>query len=148
MENGFYTAERFYSEATDGRDYQDVYWSDGDADIVSFFGVSSKTDTKIRQMVDVHLIVFCNLSSLKPDITTERADEEVHLDFLKQIGKCLYGFHFKSIETGIVSVLKEYKAGQLKLSMVDQQPVHVFRINFSLAYNPFQSLRKLNSQTL
>lgn len=133
-----YTAERFMPEASDGKDYADVYWDDS-VDVVSFFGTSSKIVTQTRQMVDCHLIVFCNLASLKPDIVLSRADEEVRIDFIRVIGKCLYGFHFNSIETGITNVLREYKAGIVKLNQVDTQPVHAFRINFSLAYNPFQS---------
>lgn len=137
-EGNEYTAERFMPEATDGRDYADVYWKDS-VDVVSFFGVSTTTSRKTRHQADVHMIVFCNLRTLKPGLSTSRADEEVRIDFLRLIGKCLYGFHYKGVETGITNVLKEYRVGQFKLNSVDMSPVHAFRLNFSLTYNPLQS---------
>lgn len=105
-------------------------------DIVSFFGTSTMIQDRTRQNVKVHLLVFCNLKKLNPALVF-RSDEEVKTAFLKVIGKCLYGFHLDSTETGIDNVLKEYRGSVASLKAnADMQPWHCFRLNFSLSYNP------------
>lgn len=133
LKNGQYVAEVF--KLGSKGEYIDPL-TDDKVDITSFFGTSSLINDRTRQMAKVHLLVFCNLKRLKP-LTGWRADEEVRTDFLRVIGKCLYGFHLDSTETGIDNVLKEYRGSALSLKAnADMQPWHCFRLNFSLAYNP------------
>lgn len=126
-------------------EYTDVLWNDK-VDVVSFFGVTgSRVVDRIREFAEIHLVVFCNLKQLYPDIT-HRADEEVRVDFMKAIGKVMYGFHYEGFDLGIERVLREYSQSQRipSVQSVDIGSIHCFRLNFSLHYNPNEK----NSLTL
>lgn len=141
LKNGQYVAEVF--KAGSQGEYIDPL-TDDRVDIVSFFGMAPMVQDRTRQIARVHLLVFCNLRRLSPS-SAFRADEEVRQQFISVIGRCLYGFHLDSTETGIDNVLKEYRGSvQALKANADMQPWHCFRLNFSLAYNPnFSSLLKL-----
>jgi len=125
-----YAAEIF----TGGNNYKDVYWNDG-LNAISFFGVGQKVDHKISESAEVHLVFFVDLKKLKPALV-HRADEEVRLDVLNAVQTFGFGFTYKSLETGIENVLREYPGSYRdeRLKHVDMHPVHCFRLNFSLIY--------------
>jgi len=128
-DNG-YIAEVFET----GKDYRDLYWDDTLA-ALSFFGITS-SEHDIEEKAKVHLIFFVDLKKLKPTLT-HRADEEVRLDVLKLIQTANNGFTFDSVDLWLENVLKEYNGSYRdeRLKKVDMQPVHCFRINFTLNYN-------------
>ncbi len=130
---GLYVAE-IYSE---NGEYIDPYWNDT-VDMVSFFGISDVAD-KIHQKMNVHLIVFCNLSTLTPNVL-HRADEEVRVSFLKIVGKAMFQFHYDGLVLSIDKILKEYQGSIAALSSIDMGSTHAFRLNFTVNYNPKQSL--------
>lgn len=130
-DNG-YVAEVF----TGGKDYKEVYWDDT-LYAISFFGLGSTIERNTMNKADVHLVFFADLSKLKPDVT-HRADEEVRKDVLDIIGRYSFGFTVLSTEMWLQNVLKEYP-GSLRderLKYVDMHPVHCFRINMTVNYNP------------
>jgi hypothetical protein len=132
-----YIAEVFTGNATLGEtDYKEVYWNDL-LSAISFFTVADRVEVDQMHKVDVGLIFFVNVQKLKPTIT-HRADEEVRIDVVNAVGKYSYGFEYTGYETGIDNVLREYPGSRKSegLKAVDMQPVHSFRINFSLVYNP------------
>jgi hypothetical protein len=123
---------------------KDLYWDDN-LSVVSFFGIGFQAQTEglsFRQ--DIHLVFFGNLSklALKNGIGEEidyRGDEEFRRSVVNVIGQYgFFGFRITSVETGIENVLREYP-GSLRdqgLKNVDLQPVHCFRVNLTLLYNP------------
>jgi hypothetical protein len=131
-DNG-YIAEIF----TGGIDYRDAYWDDS-LKALSFFGVSDRIEEEIgKAKADVHLVFFVNLAKLKPSIS-HRADEEVRQDVINAIGRYSYGFDYTGYETSLENVLREYPGSRREegLKAVDMQPVHCFRINLKVSYNP------------
>ena len=78
-----------------------------------------------------------NLQKLRPEIT-HRADEEIRQDVLQAVGKSSFGMTFKSVDLWIENVLKEYPGSRRdeRLKAVDMHPVHCFRYNYTLLYNP------------
>lgn len=132
----------YYAEVYSGPDYKDVLWDDR-AHAVSFFGVTPFVGNSTARVAQVHLIMFCNVAALKPTVEY-RADEEVRIDYLNVIGKALYGFHYKQTVCGMKNVLKEYNGSFERMKSIDSQPIHAFRIDFSLHYNQnFSSTLKL-----
>lgn len=130
-----YVAENYESAG----EYKEVYWSDELA-AVSFFGISSNVKTG---EADVHLVFFANLEKLalkdtEGDVVTHRADEELRLMVQRIIGKSAHGFQYESTELWIENVLREYPGSRrdARLKAVDMHPVHCFRINLKLLYNP------------
>ncbi len=117
-----------------GLEYREVYYDDT-VDVVSFFGIDQRIKEDMMPTVGVHLVVFANLSRLKPSIT-HRGDEEVRNDFLSIIGDGLYGFELQSVELGIDSCLREYPGSRRnnRLTTADMEPAHCFRLNFDLYF--------------
>lgn len=121
------------------KDYKEVYWKDT-LNAVSFFGISGTENYKVGEVTPVHLVFFVDLKKLKPTIA-HRADEEVRKDVQLFAQQEMFGFKYISTEQWIENVLREYKgsyAGGDRLTAVDMQPVHCFRLNFELHY------RKIN----
>ena len=115
-------------------EYQPVYWDD-QAHIRSFFGVSDEVTGGLQNEIEVHLIVFADLSKIFPG-NTGRADENLRDLFIKNLNDGMFGFEFRSIETGLQNVLREYP-GTLRddrMKYVDMHPVHCFRLNMNLYY--------------
>lgn len=127
-----YVAEVFKA----GEEYKEVYWNDS-LDAISFFGVSDKIKEGALNTANIHLVFFVNLSKLKPDIA-HRADEEVRLDVFNALGKSSFGFQFQSIDLWLENVLREYPGSirDDRLKAVDMHPVHCFRFNYLLSFNP------------
>lgn len=129
---GGYIAEVYEGE---GR-YKEVYW-DSQLSAISFFGIGPKSTKEAAHQLDVHLVFFANLEKLKPGIT-HRADEEVRQDVYNAFGPAAYGLTYDSTELYLENVLREYKSSlrDERLRTVDMHPVHCFRLNYTLSYNP------------
>lgn len=129
-DNG-YIAENYEGNG----EYKEVYWDDS-LKAVSFFGSAANVQMDVSSKVDVHLIFFVNLAKLKPALV-HRADEEVRQDVVAAIGKTCHGLELQSIETWLENVLREYPGSRRenRLNVVDMQPQHCFRINFTMYYN-------------
>lgn len=145
-DNG-YTAEVYLGSATSGgKEYKEVYWNDT-LTAISFFGISgSDVSGEGNNEVDVHFVMFANLSTLAltdkdGNTITHRSDEELRKMITNIIGKSMLGFNYVSTETGIENVLKEYTGSRRddRLKFVDMHPVHCFRINLKLIYNPYKN---------
>lgn len=144
--NLYYAYGRAYRNSTDNGyvaevydangDYKEVYWDDK-LYALSFFGIASQTERTAGNKAEVHLVYFVNTKALKPDVT-HRADEEVRLDVLNAIGKNSFGFVVDSITLWLENVLQEYPGSirDERLKYVDMYPVHCFRINMTVNYNP------------
>ncbi len=123
-------------------EYREVYFDDT-LTAISFFGVSGTIQAGIMNEADVHLVFFVNLNKLALKNSTgatitHRADEEVRNTVFSVIGKSCHGFQTQSVELWLENVLKEYPGSRRdnRLKFVDMHPVHCFRINFKLSYNP------------
>jgi hypothetical protein len=139
LKNGKYVAEVYCGNGKT----TDVLWDDK-AEVVSFFGVDPVISNNTQRRINVHLVFFCDLKSVKAE-KSGRPDEDVRVDILNLIGKCLYGFHMITVETGMEKVLKEYNGSLAKVRAIDQGKLHAFRVNFTLSYNQnFSSTLKLN----
>lgn len=123
---------------TGGNEYKDVYFDDT-VFASSFFGVGETTEIKNKTGVtaDVFLIFMVDLNKIKPGTT--RNDEECHIDIEKMLIALLFGFTCTGIVTGIDQVFKEYTGWRKQKGLMyrDMQPLHCFRLNFKLLYNPF-----------
>lgn len=133
-----YIAENYESS----NQYREVYWDDT-LTAISFFGMSNRVDNGIKYEADVHFVMFANLSTLAlTDHTgaaiTHRADEELRNMVLGIIGKSAFGFQLESVELWLENVLREYPGSRRdnRLIAVDMHPVHCFRINLRLYYDP------------
>jgi hypothetical protein len=109
--------------------------------LISFFGITGSI--KAGSQADVHMVFFADLSQLAlKDHTgqtiSHRADEELRQMVLKIIGKYSFGFNYVSTDLWLENVLKEYPGSRREERMiaVDMHPVHCFRINLTLNYNP------------
>lgn len=127
-----YVAQNYES----GNDYREVYWDDS-LKAISFFGTGNTVQIDMNAQADVHLVFFADVVKLAPTIL-HRADEEIKQDVLDIIGKNAHGFSVQSVETSLENVLKEYPGSRRdnRLKYVDMHPVHCFRINMRLIYNP------------
>jgi hypothetical protein len=121
---------------TAGTDYKEVYWND-DLAAISFFGISGQIKRTVGMEADVHFVMFADLSKLNFSVA-HRADEELREMVAAIIGKSSFGFQMTSIDLWVENVLKEYPGSRRdsRLKAVDMHPVHCFRINLSLKYNP------------
>lgn len=130
--DGGYIAEVYIGN----NEYKEVYWDDSLA-AISFFGINNIKNSGTNNTADVHLVFFVDLAKLKPDIT-HRADEEVRQDVHQAVGKNSFGLTFQSVDLWIENVLKEYPGSRRddRLKAVDMHPVHCFRFNYTLTYNP------------
>lgn len=125
------------------KEYTESYWNDS-LTAVSFFGLSNTpVKTGVMNEADVHLVMFCNLVKLQmkdkqSNAVAHRGDEELHVMVQEVIGRFGDGFKMDSIETGLENVLKEYPGSRRdqRLKHVDVHPIHCFRINLKLSYNP------------
>jgi hypothetical protein len=130
-DNG-YIAEVF----TGNGDYREVFWNDA-VSVVSFFGISDRVNHNMVNEAAIHLVFFVNLKKLKPD-NANRPDEEVRKDVTDILGSSIHGFTWQSVDFWMENVLKEYTGSKRsdRLKVVDMHPVHCFRINLLLRYNP------------
>jgi hypothetical protein len=130
-DNG-YVAEHY----TGAGNYKEVYW-DGSVSAVSFFGNGNVSRRGAMASVDVHLVFFVNTELIKPSIE-HRADEEVRQDVSAILGTNKDGFQVAGIDFGIENVLREYPGSRRdeRLKYIDMHPVHCFRINLKLNYDP------------
>lgn len=130
-----YIAE-FYEGSNE---YQEVYWDDT-LSALSFFGIDPITQIDTDPVADVHLVFFVNIADLKPGVQIERQDEEVHLDVYRIIKRGIHGLVVNSQKTGLENVLKEYPGSfrEDRLRVVDMHPVHCFRYDFQVRYNPLR----------
>jgi hypothetical protein len=131
-DNG-YIAETYIG----GVNYQEVYYDPSIA-VSSFFGITGNTKRSgALATADVHLVFFADLKKIKPDIE-HRADEEVRQDVTSLFALSLCEFSMLSCETGIENVLRDYPGSRRdeRLKYIDMHPVHCFRINLKLIYNP------------
>lgn len=127
-----YIAEVF----TDKNEYKEVYWNDT-LDAISFFGIGDSIEEQTTSTIDVHLVFFVNLKKLKPSIA-HRADEEVRQDVQSVFGKGIYSFTYTSTVLYLENVLREYPGSRRddRLKFIDMHPVHCFRFNFKLSFDP------------
>jgi hypothetical protein len=135
-----YIAEVYLGDnrVDESNEYREIFWNDEEGyDVVTFFGKGSLVKDKIREEAKIHLITFCNLRKLFPEVA-HRPDEEAHVELIKMFGKCTLGFHYDGCETGIENVLREYTGSWRSSSIknVDMHPIHAFRLNFTINYNP------------
>ena len=133
-----YIAENYES----ANEYKEVYWDDT-LTAISFFGISNNIVRTIGSEADIHFVMFANLTTLAlKDRTgatiTHRADEELRQMVLKVIGKNAFGFSVTGVDLWLENVLKEYPGSRRddRLKVVDMHPIHCFRINLKLSYNP------------
>ena len=127
------------AEAFTGKDYEEVYFNDK-VSAVSFFGMANemKIDQGATIAADIHICFFVNLKELKG--YPERMDEEVRIDVLSVInswGNAMGWLIHKQV-TGLDKVLIEYPGTRQSEGLLfrDQQPLHCFRFNCSLIYQP------------
>lgn len=126
---------QFIAELYTGNgEYKDVYWDDRKA-AISWFGTGNTISFDVKNKIPFHLVFFVNLKKLKPGVL-HRADEQVRNDVQKLFGKSLHGFSYDGMELWLENVLKEYPGSRRdkSLTAVDMQPVHCFRLNFTLIY--------------
>ncbi len=138
-----YTAEN-YEGTTAEKEYKEVYWDDS-LTVSSFFGISAagiKAGTTNSQ-ADMHIVFFADLKKLAlkdsdNNVISHRADEELRTDVLAVIGKSSYGFTYTGTELWLENVLREYPGSRRddRLKYIDMHPIHCFRINLKLNYNP------------
>lgn len=128
-----YIAENYIS----ANNYKEVFW-DSALTASSFFGLSGNIKRKGPQSeADMHLVFFVDLAKLKPSIA-HRADEEVRQDVTALIGYSKYSFLYQGLDFGIENVLREYPGSRRddRLKFVDMHPVHAFRINLKILFDP------------
>lgn len=133
------TPDGYIAENYEGSgEYKEVYWDDSLA-ALSFFGITdqARAQTGLGSEVNVHFIMFANLSTLYPTIT-HRADEELRGKVQSLIGAYGYGFSYVGTELWLDNVLREYAGSRRdnRLLAVDMHPTHCFRINLKLLYRP------------
>lgn len=126
-----YTAVNYES----ANEYKEVYVDDN-LKALSFFGQSPVVRLDQKESTDVHLVFFVNLAALKTSIT-HRADEEVRRDVISVFAPAAHGFAYTGFELFIDNVLREYPGSRRdgRLSIVDMQPWHCFRINLKILYD-------------
>lgn len=127
---------QYIAEAYVGnKEYKEVYWDDARA-AISWFGTGSTIEFNLTNRVAVHLVFFVNLKKLKPAIA-HRADEEVRRDVQQLFGNTWLGFTYESTELWTENVLREYPGSRRdnRLSVVDMQPLHCFRLNLTAVYS-------------
>lgn len=120
-----------------GKDYRDAFWDDSRA-VVSFFGEGDRSDNESGNLsTNIHLVFFVNLEKIKPKVL-HRADAEARGDVIGVVG----GANLLSAEIGIDNVLREYPGSRRAegLKSVDMHPVHCFRLNINLKYDPLQCI--------
>lgn len=117
-------------------EYKEVYWDDKFA-AMSFFGIGDSIKVGVGHQVDVHLVFFVNLKKVKTN-AAYRADNEVRTDVVNIINQSGFGFKLNSVELSLENVLREYPGSfrEKRLEKVDMHPLHCFRLNFSLQYDP------------
>lgn len=137
------TDNGYIAENYEGGDkYKEVYW-DSSLTAISFFGITREMKYSTGFESDVHLVFFADLSKLAlkdkdADVITHRADEELRTMVIDFIGKHSYGFSITGVELWLENVLREYPGSRRdeRLIAVDMHPIHCFRINLKLLYNP------------
>lgn len=137
-----YVAELY----TKAGEYKDLLWDDKLA-ALSFFGVSNQPVVfGMGAKANIHLIFFVNLDKVNPGSKVNpqyRADEETRKQVTDIIGLGLFGATLNSVEFWKDNVLREYAGSRLNnLVAVDMHPLHCFRLNLTLNYNPSLDCRK------
>lgn len=135
--------EGYIAENYEGNgEYKEVYWDDT-LTAISFFGLSGTIKTGVNHEADVHLVMFANLIKLglqdrQGNTIAHRADEELRALITSVIGNHSNGFNYISTELWIENVLREYQGSrrEKRLVAVDMHPVHCFRVNLKLIFNP------------
>lgn len=117
-------------------EYKEVYWNDN-LDAISFFGISDKVTHEVQSKVGIHLVFFLNLDKVKPGFA-HRPDEEVRQDVIALMSNSTFGMEYQSTELWIENVLREYGSTRRdeRLTTVDMHPIHCFRLNYILRFNP------------
>jgi hypothetical protein len=133
-----YIAEVFHS----GNEYKEIFWNDT-LTALSFFGISNTIKRGVNNEADVHFVMFANLAKLAlvdadGTVIAHRADEELRQMVTGITGKYSFGFKIQSVDLWLENVLREYSGSRRddRLKYVDMHPVHCFRINLKLLYNP------------
>ena len=121
------------------QDYKEALFNDA-VKVQSFFLLGD--DTKIagvKATVQVSLIFMLNVPKIKTG-ATNRADEKIRNDVIRQCMYERYGFKVSGISTGIDSVFKEFSGWKKKegIKSRDIHPWHCFRIDFEVSYTVFQ----------
>lgn len=132
---GDYVAELKVS----GNDYNET-WTNDMVDVTSFFGLGVDEQVAVDNMMtaNIHLIFFVDLSAIKPG--DDRNDSEARTDVQSVIdtaGQSL-GFTLQRVSTGLDNCLKEYPGSRKDdgLKYRDMHPLHVFRFDMQLNYQP------------
>jgi len=139
LPEGGYIAENYEGAG----EYKEIYWNDN-LSILSFFGLSNPPIKKeVTNQTEIHLVFFANLEKLAikdsdGNLIVHRADEELRSMVQTIIGRNSFGFRYDSTELWLENVLKEYPGSRRedRLKFVDMHPIHCFRINLKLFYNP------------
>jgi hypothetical protein len=132
-DNGF-IAEVF----SGGNDYREVYFDDN-VSATSFFGTGQESPVDGTLVTaNVHLVFFVDLTKIKSG--TNRNDEEARLDVfnvLSTVGAAS-GWVVNKQVTGIDKVLAEYTETRKDKGLLarDQQPLHCFRFDCQVFYQP------------
>lgn len=123
-------------------EYKEVYWNDS-LILLSFFGITGEIKSGVMNEAQVHLVFFADLSKLAlqdsaGNVASHRTDEELRSMVQSVIGKNSHGFQLDSIELWLENVLREYPESRRddRLAAVDMHPVHCFRLNLALRYDP------------
>lgn len=135
----------YVAEVYKGADeYEEVYWNDT-LTAISFFGISSGEVNNVLHKVDVHLVFFVDLNKLAlkdrmGQVIQHRSDEETRQTVFKALGKISHGFTYKGFDIGIERVLLEYPGTYRdeRLKFRDMHPLHCFRMNYELIYDPYK----------
>ena len=141
-----YTAEVF----TGNLEYKEVYWND-QLKVLSFFGIGNNVKRGLKSEAEVHFVLFADLQKLAMEDKTgatisHRADEELRQLVTSIIGRYSDGFTLLSTDTGIENVLREYPGSirDERLKYVDMHPVHCFRLNLKLLFDPNKNCSTLS----
>jgi len=130
----------YVAEFFTGKDYREVYFDDT-VGALSFFGssVESQVAEDNMETTNIHLVFFVNLTKIK-GASAVRLDEETRLEvqgILDTIGRA-HGFVLQKVGTGLGYCLKEYPGSRQSegLKFRDQHPLHCFRFDMAVYYQP------------
>lgn len=130
----YYAPEVFVPGAGGPGEYKEVFWDDS-LTVLSFFAVGDQEIiSRDVNTAKVSLILMLDLDRLMPG--NYRQDAEVRRDVQEVFS--LMQFQLTGITTGIKPVFAEFWSPQLedRIKFRDMHPLHCFRINFDVLYNP------------
>lgn len=135
----------YVAEWFDGKDYVEAYFNDAVV-VTSFFGIGDSSfsgDSNGIETTNIHLVYFVDLSKIVKDPPlpqNERNDETIRLDVQTVINTygLAYGCLLTKAGVGIDYCLKEYPGSRKEagLKFRDQHPLHCFRFDFQIFYDP------------